>query len=114
MQQVPIFSLTRQAAGAVPANRFVGLDDNVCAAGAAAWGVSDFEASAAGKLLNVKVLGSSKVQVGAAVTPGQLVKSDAAGRAIPQGGAGAVLGRVIVGSAAVDGVAEILLLPSAA
>lgn len=111
-QQIPILTISLVAVAAVPQQRFVGIDRQVCGAGAPAWGVADSEASAAGKVMPVKVLGTSKVETGGAVTPGQLVKSDAVGRAVPQGGAGAILARAITGAAALGGMIEVLLLPS--
>lgn len=114
MQQKPILTESIVAAAAIVAQRFVGFDDlQASVAGQAVLGVSDYEASAAGKAIAVTVLGTTKVEAGAAVARGDLVKSDANARAIPQGGAGKVVARALTGTNVVGALIEVLLIPAA-
>lgn len=115
-QQTVIFALTRTPTAAVGEGVFVGFDGNtVGVAGARSLGVSE-TAAAANFPLNINVLGTAKVRCGAAVpllgsglTP---VKSDAAGKAIPQAGVGAINGYALQAGVGVDSTIEILLTVS--
>ena len=112
-QQAVLFTLTRVPTVDVAGNRFVGFDGNqVDVAGAKAMGVSQYGVSA-GRALPVNVHGTAKVVTGAAIpllakglTP---VKSDANGKAIPQAGAGEILGYALYAAGAADVQLEILL-----
>lgn len=114
MQKVPILTLTVTAAVALAANRFVTLDGNVPAAGGKAFGVADQPASGAGKLVPVDVLGTTKLEAGAAFAADVVLKVDALGRGIAQGGAGEILCRSLQPAGAAGAVVEVLLLPSRA
>lgn len=81
-QQV-ILTTTVTASAALTQQRFVGADNAPCQAGAVALGVAEVDA-AAGDLTPVNVLGIVAVEVGAAVTKGQNVQSDASACAVPQ------------------------------
>jgi len=109
MQKISLFAMTAIATAAVTANRFVGmLTGAPCAAGAKAQGVAQYNA-AVGEAFAVDVLGTSIVDAGAAVAAGAAVKSDASGRAIPQGGVGEILGYAVTAATAADQKIEVLL-----
>ena len=114
MQNVSILALTLVAPSVVADARFVGFDGaQVDVAGAKPLGVSKY-AAAIGDAYAADVLGTAKVEAGAAIpllakglTP---VKSDAQGRAIPHGGAGEIAGYLIGDPALQAGhIVEILL-----
>ena len=77
----PILVMSITAAAAIAQRRFVGLDGDLCAAGAKALGVSEF-AVESGEQDTTNVLGCILVEAGAAVAAGVEVESDATGRAI--------------------------------
>lgn len=110
MQQTPILTLSAVAAAAVTVSRFVGFNGQHAAAAAAALGVADY-AAATGKQFAVTVLGTAKVQVAAPVAPGALLEVGAEGKGAPLA-AGKAVARVLVGTTAADGFAEVLLLPA--
>ena len=115
MQKTAIFTLTSVAAAAVAASRFVDFDGTQCdAVGAKPMGVSQY-AAALGTPFAVDVLGTAKVEAGAAIPLGAKgltpVKTDADGRAIPHGGAGEIAGYARQPAAAAGAVIEILLTP---
>ena len=62
-------------------HRFVGLDGNVCQAGAKAYGVCDVETDAE-QYTPVAVLGILLIETGGAITIGAEVTSDAEGKAV--------------------------------
>lgn len=119
MQQTPILALSATAVlAAVEACRFVGFDgDMVSAAGAKPFGVSDYRADP-GDDYAVNVLGTAKVETGAAVARGANgltpVMSDASGKAIPfvVAGANVIAGyALIAGDAGAGATIEVLLAP---
>ncbi len=112
MQKIPVLTLTVPSAVALAANRFVTLDGNVPAAGGKAFGVADQPASGPGKLVPVDVIGTTKLEAGAAFAADAVLKTDALGRGVAQGGAGEVLARAITPSGGVGAIVEVLLLPS--
>lgn len=114
MHSKPILTDTSVATGAIAAHRFVTFGGAQAGAGATAKGISNYAASGAGKALAVTVLGSEKLEVGAAVAAGDVLKSDAQGRGIPQAGAGTILARALTAAGAAGGFVEALLLPSTA
>lgn len=77
----PILVMSITAAAAIAQRRFVGLDGDLCAAGAKALGVSEF-AVESGEQATTNVLGCILVEAGAAVVAGTAVESDASGRAV--------------------------------
>lgn len=85
-QQV-ILTTTVAASAALTQQRFVGVDNAPCQAGAVALGVSEVDA-AAGDLTPVNALGIVAVEAGAAIVKGQNVQPDANACAIPQTAAG--------------------------
>lgn len=77
----PILTLSMTAVAALTINRMVGLDGDVCAAGAKAAGMAQVNADA-GEQTPVAALGVILVEAGAAITAGSEIESDASGRAI--------------------------------
>jgi hypothetical protein len=115
MQKTPILILSRVAAAAVARNRFVDFDGTQCdAAGSKPLGVS-VNAAAIGEAFPVDVTGTTKVEAGAAIPLGAKgltpVKTDADGRAIPQGGAGEIAGYALQAAGGAGAVIEVLLTP---
>lgn len=110
MQSTPIFSPTVVATAALAANRFVTFAGALCGAGAKALGVTQY-AAAVGDAVAANVLGTTKVEAGGAVGLGVAVKSDAAGKAIAQGGTGEILGYAMEAASGDGKVFEILLTP---
>ena len=115
MQKTPILTLTSVATVAVATARFVDFDGSqVDVAGAKPMGVS-VNAAPIGEAFPVDVLGTTKVEAGAAIPLGAKgltpVKSDANGKAIPQAGAGEIAGYALQAAAGDGSVIEILLTP---
>lgn len=115
MQKNPILTLTSVAAAAVLAHRFVDFDGTQTdVAGDKPMGVSVTDADS-GEAFAVDVLGTTKVEAGAAIPLGAKgltpVKADADGRAVPQAGAGTIAGYALQAAGAAGNVIEILLTP---
>jgi hypothetical protein len=117
MQNIGILVLTSIAAGAVAAHRFTDFDGSQCdAAGAKPKGVSQYEAEA-GQAFAVDVLGTSKVEAGAAIPLGPKgltpVMTGADARAVAHDGdaAKAVAGYALQPAGAAGNIIEILLTP---
>lgn len=115
MQKTPILTLTRVAAAAVATARFVDFDGTQCdVAGAKPMGVS-VNPAAIGEAFPVDVLGTTKVEAGAAIALGAKgltpVKTDVDGRAIAQAGAGEIAGYALQAAGAAGAVIEVLLTP---
>ncbi|HYD12726.1 MAG TPA: capsid cement protein [Allosphingosinicella sp.] len=116
MQKTPILTLTSPVATAAVAQyRFVDFDGTQCdAAGAKPMGVSVHPA-AIGEVFAVDVLGTTKVEAGAAIALGAKgltpVKTDANGKAIAQGGVGEIAGYALQAAGADGAIIEILLTP---
>ncbi|HEX8224478.1 MAG TPA: capsid cement protein [Allosphingosinicella sp.] len=113
MQKTPILTLTSIAATAVAANRFCDFDGSQCdVAGAKPLGVSVNKA-AVGVAFPVDVLGTTKVEAGAAIPLGAKgltpVKTDANGKAIPHGGAGEIAAYALQAANGDGHVIEVLL-----
>jgi hypothetical protein len=111
MQQRPILELPGVAAGAVTKHRFVTYAMAQAVAGDVALGVADYDASAAGKPLNLIVMGTAKVEAGGAFAAGDLIQADAQGRAIVKA-AGATNGRALQAAGAAGQFVEVLLIKS--
>ncbi len=79
----PILVLSITAAAALTQRRFIGMDGDVCGAGAKALGAAEFNADA-GDQASVNVAGLILVEAGGAITAGAEVESDADGKAIAQ------------------------------
>ena len=113
MQKIPILTLTRTAIAAVAAGRFIDFDGSQCdSVGSKPMGVS-VSAAANGEEFPVDVIGTTKVEAGAAIpllarglTP---VKTDANGKAIAHGGAGEIAGYAMQSAAADGQIIELLL-----
>jgi hypothetical protein len=115
MQKTPILTLTTVATAAVAAHRFVDFDGTQCdVAGAKPKGVSVY-AAAAGEAFATDVLGTTKVEAGAAIALGAKgltpVKTDAEGRAIPHDGVGEIAGYALEAASGAGKVHEVLLTP---
>jgi hypothetical protein len=113
MQKQPILILTSVATAAVAAARFVDFDGSQCdVAGAKPMGVS-VNAAAIGDAFPVDVIGTTKVEAGAAIPLGAKgltpVKTDANGKAIAHGGAGEIAGYALEAAGAAGAVIEVLL-----
>jgi hypothetical protein len=115
MQKITILTLTRVAAAAVATARFVDFDGTQCdVAGAKPMGVS-VNAAAIGEAFPVDVLGTTKIEAGAAIALGAKgltpVKTDANGKAIAQGGVGEIAGYALQAAAGDGQIIEVLLTP---
>lgn len=113
MQKTPILTLTSVATAAVAAARFVDFDGSqVDAVGEKPMGVS-VNAAAVGEAFPVDVIGTTKVEAGAAIPLGAKgltpVKADALGRAIPHAGVGEIAGYARQPAGAAGAITEILL-----
>lgn len=109
-QAIELLNLTVTSAGALTRHRFV------TAAGAHAdadlYGVTQFDASAAGQEVTVTVAGTAVLEAGAAIASGtEYVIADAQGRAIAGGTAAANAGKLVRGqsAAALGDKVEVLL-----
>jgi hypothetical protein len=116
MQKTPILTLTRVAGAAVAAHRFCDFDGTQCdVAGAKPMGVSVYKADAAGHSFAVDVLGTTKVEAGAAIPLGAKgltpIKTDANGKAIAHGGVGEIAGYALQAASGDGAVIEALLTP---
>ena len=111
-QNISLLTLTVLAVGAITAHRFVTPVADQAVAGENAIGVAQSDA-ADGDLLPVDALGTTLVEVGAAVAEGALVESDADGRAITRT-TGAILARVVPGASASGAgeKVEVMLIPN--
>ncbi|MDE9812438.1 DUF2190 family protein [Pseudomonas aeruginosa] len=76
-----VLTMSVLALSALTRQRFIGLDGNLCAAGAKALAVAEYDTDA-GNMAPGNVLGVILVEAGAAVAPGTEVQSDASGKAI--------------------------------
>ena len=108
MQQRPILELPFVAAGAVTKRRFVTYANIQAVAGDVALGVADYD-TAQGKQGNLIVMGTAKVEAGAAFAIGDLIQADAQGRAILKA-AGATNGRALQAAGAAGQIVEVLLI----
>lgn len=79
----PILVLSITAAAALTQRRFVGLDGDVCGAGAKALGAAEFNADA-GDQASVNANGLILVEAGGAIAAGAEVESNASGQAVTQ------------------------------
>lgn len=109
-QATPILAITRRAAGAILANRFVTHGNIQAGAGLNTLGVARSPA-ATGESLTVDVLGTAVVEAGAAIADGALLESNASGQAVPRS-TGAIIGRALAAAAAAGQFIEILLIPN--
>ncbi len=114
MQEIPVLTMSRTPTAAVAYGRFVGFDGNqIGVVGARALGVAAMPTEPTlGRPIPVNVLGSSKVVTGAAFAVGVAIKSDAAGKAIAQAGAGAITAYALEAAAGLDDIVEVLLVIS--
>ena len=110
---ISVLCLTRTAAAALVANRFVTAAGGVPAAGAAVLGVTRTDAES-GDLVPVDVLGTTEVVAGAAVTAGATVMTDNQGRAVAHSSTNVRVGVALSAATAAGQSIEVLLLPNAA
>ncbi len=110
-QSQPIQCLTLTLAGTVGANLFVKPAGTLAGAGENALGVTRV-AGVSGDNVPVDWLGTAQVLSGAAVTKGQTVKADAAGKAIDWVTSGARLGIALQAATAADQIIEVALIPN--
>jgi hypothetical protein len=105
-----VLSLGATAASAIAANRFVGFDDaQAGAVGQRVKGVADY-AAAKGDPVALTAKGTAFVETGGVFAAGDLIISDALGRAIVStANTDFVKGEALTASTAVGGYAEILL-----
>lgn len=87
-----VLPLTRAISGEVPAYRFVGVDNALAGAGDNTIGVSQFYANDEDSA--VTIIGAMPVESGAAIAAGDLIESDATGRAITRT-TGAIVARAL-------------------
>lgn len=107
MQKNPLLTLTVTASADLEANRFVTLAGAYPAAGGTALGVSDTAADT-GDDLAVDVIGTSKITSGGAFAKGDLLDSDATGRAVVHA-AGTVLAQALAPASAEGQTVEVLI-----
>lgn len=107
-QKIEILVLTVTATAEVAAERFVTLAGAYPAAGAQAFGVSNFAAKI-GQQFPAITLGTAPVTSGAAIQKGQYVECDATGRAVPRV-AGAVCGFALEAAGGAGQPVEIFLI----
>jgi hypothetical protein len=113
LRSIAILTLSITSAGPIAANRLVGFDRaQIAAAGKVAMGAAEYPAASAGRQLAVNVLGTARVEAGAALAEGQVFMAGADGRAVPVANGGAVAGRALQPVGAAGVVFEALLLPS--
>lgn len=107
---IGVCPITIPVSGEVQAHRFVGTDNALAGAGANTVGVS----ASYGKDedTTVDTLGLISVEAGGVVTAGGLVKSDASGRAIDQGGTGVATARALDSAAAAGEYVRCILIPN--
>lgn len=108
----PVVTLTLQSAATLPAHRFATNAGVLPAAGASAFGVTR-AAAVAGDLVACDTVGTTIVEAGGVIAIGGPVKTDAAGKAIAQGGTGSILGRALTASAADGDLIHVLLIANA-
>lgn len=113
-QSIPILTLTRAAAGAIAANRFVTPAGAQAGADANAIGVARVAAAVAGEEIPVDVLGTTVVEAGGAIAAGATIKSDANGKAITWAVSGAKLAIALEAAGGDGQFIEVLLIPNAA
>ena len=111
MQNYSLLTLTEMASAAVTANRFVTTAGAVAGAGENTLGVAR-TAAAAGEKFPVDVLGTAIVESGAAVAKGDVLKSDATGRAITWATSGAKVAIARQAATAAGQMIEVLLVPN--
>ena len=110
-QSTPLLTKSVVATAALTARRFVTFAGAVPAAGASALGVGRTTVAIGGRQ-PVDVMGTSVVEVGAAIAANALVETDASGRAVTLA-SGTALGRLMPGEVATGAgqFVEVLLLP---
>jgi hypothetical protein len=111
-QQTTIFTITRVAAGAIAAKRFVDYAGAQAGAAVKTLGVNDYAIGAAGEAASIRVLGTAIVETGGAFADGAPIKTDATGRAVDQAGAGQIVARALQASGGAGQFVEVLILPA--
>lgn len=107
-QSVSILALTKTAAAAITANRFITPTGGVPAAGANTGGVSR-NAAASGDLFTADVLGTATVEASAAINDGAAIETTNDGRAVTQS-TGVVCARALEAAGAAGDLIEVLLI----
>lgn len=111
-ESVALLSLSVVLTSFVAPHRFVTPLGAQAGADAQTLGVSK-TAGTVGQLLTVDVIGTSAVETGAAIAVGQVLKVDAAGRAIPWATAGARVAIALQAATGAGQFIEVLLVPNA-
>ncbi len=112
-QAISLLPLTIVATATLVADRFITFAGAVPAADANTLGVVR-QAAVSGDKVTVDVVGTAIVEVGAAVTAGQTLKTDASGRAITWVTSGAKIGLALQSATAAGQFIEVLLIPNVA
>ena len=107
-QSSPTLTLPVVATEALTKFRMVNIAGQVVGAGETSLGVSQCNA-AIGEVAPVDALGTTEVEVGAAVALGAALESDATGRAITQD-SGEKVGRALKAASAAGQIIEMLLI----
>lgn len=112
MQKSSILTLTRTAAMAIAASRFIDNDGNHAADGEKPLGVSAYGA-AIGVDLAVDVLGTTILETGGAIGSFGPIKpaADGSGKGIAQGGAGPIAAYALQPATGAGEFIEVLLVP---
>lgn len=113
MQQSPILTLSRVAASAIAAARFIDFAGNHAADAERPLGVSAYAAEA-GAALGVRVLGTAMLEAGGVIAEGAAIKpaADGSGKGVDQAGAGPIAAYALEPAAADGQIIEVLLTPS--
>lgn len=109
-QFFPLLPLSRIAAGAITAERFVTPTGTQAGAAVNTLGVARSDATT-GQVLPVDVLGTAIVTAGGAIADGALIETDATGRAVTRS-AGPIVARALQAAAAAGARIEVLLIPN--
>lgn len=112
-QAISLLPLTIAATATLVADRFVTFAGAVPAADANTFGVVRQNA-VSGDKVTVDAVGTAIVEVGAAVTAGATLKTDALGRAITWVTSGAKVGLALQSATAAGQFIEVLLIPNVA
>ncbi|AVP97908.1 DUF2190 domain-containing protein [Ahniella affigens] len=107
-QSIPLLTLTRIAAGAILAERFVTHGSVQAGAAANTLGVAR-SIAATGEAFPVDVIGTTIVEAGAAFAAGVLLETNASGQAILRT-AGPITGRSLQAASGAGSRVEILLI----
>lgn len=112
-QSTPVLIKSLTLTGTVTANTFVQIDGTAAGAGENALGVAQTGGSS-GAIVPVVVLGTACVLSGAAVTKGDTLKIDSAGKAITWASSGAKVALALEAATDAGQLIEVFLIPNVA